>query len=75
MFSPATPLKISCRGKSPLGHLLRLARDKVLEVVARSDGQDVEAVISEMENGKRPIGKETAKRLASALNMDYRVFL
>jgi ribosome-binding protein aMBF1 (putative translation factor) len=31
--------------------------------------------ISEMENGKRPIGKETAKRLASALNMDYRVFL
>ena len=31
--------------------------------------------ISEMENGKRPIGKETAKKLASALNMDYRVFL
>lgn len=31
--------------------------------------------ISEMENGKRPIGKETAKKLAAALNMDYRVFL
>jgi DNA-binding XRE family transcriptional regulator len=31
--------------------------------------------ISEMENGKRPIGKETAKKLATALNMDYRVFL
>jgi hypothetical protein len=31
--------------------------------------------ISEMENNKRPIGKETAKRLAIALNVDYRVFL
>ncbi|MFZ3208637.1 MAG: helix-turn-helix transcriptional regulator [Geobacteraceae bacterium] len=31
--------------------------------------------ISEMENGKRPIGKETAKKLAKALNIDYRVFL
>jgi len=28
-----------------------------------------------MENGKRPIGKETAKKLAGALNIDYRVFL
>ena len=31
--------------------------------------------ISEMENGKRPIGKERAKVLAAALNTDYRVFL
>ena len=31
--------------------------------------------ISEMENNKRPIGKETAKRLAAVLNVDYRVFL
>jgi transcriptional regulator with XRE-family HTH domain len=31
--------------------------------------------ISEMENGKRTIGKETAKKLATILNMDYRVFL
>jgi ribosome-binding protein aMBF1 (putative translation factor) len=31
--------------------------------------------ISEMENGKRPIGKENAKKLAAALNMDYRLFL
>ncbi len=31
--------------------------------------------ISEMENGKRPIGKETAKRLAKALNTSYKVFL
>ena len=31
--------------------------------------------ISEMENGKRPIGKERAKVLAKMLNTDYRVFL
>ena len=31
--------------------------------------------ISEMENGKRPIGKETAKKLAKALDCDYRLFL
>lgn len=31
--------------------------------------------ISNMENGKRPIGKENAKRLAAALHIDYRVFL
>ncbi|MDR3581585.1 MAG: helix-turn-helix transcriptional regulator [Oryzomonas sp.] len=31
--------------------------------------------ISEMERGKRPIGKETAKKLAVALDADYRVFL
>jgi len=31
--------------------------------------------ISEMENGKRPIGKEMARRLAKALNTSYKVFL
>ena len=31
--------------------------------------------ISEMEQGKRPIGKENAKKLAAALDTDYRVFL
>ncbi len=31
--------------------------------------------ISEMENGKRPIGKESAKKLAAALNADWRAFL
>jgi len=30
--------------------------------------------ISEMENGKRSIGKENARRLAAALNADYRAF-
>jgi DNA-binding XRE family transcriptional regulator len=31
--------------------------------------------ISEMENGKRPIGKQTAKKLAAVLNMDHRLLL
>jgi DNA-binding XRE family transcriptional regulator len=31
--------------------------------------------ISEMERGKRPIGKQMAKRLADVLNTDYKVFL
>jgi ribosome-binding protein aMBF1 (putative translation factor) len=31
--------------------------------------------ISEMEHGKRPIGKDMAKRLAKVLKVDYRVFL
>jgi plasmid maintenance system antidote protein VapI len=31
--------------------------------------------ISKMENGKRTIGKDTAKKLAKVLNTDYRVFL
>jgi DNA-binding XRE family transcriptional regulator len=31
--------------------------------------------ISEMERGKRPIGKEMAKRLAKALHSRYKIFL
>jgi DNA-binding XRE family transcriptional regulator len=31
--------------------------------------------LSEMENGKRPIGKKMARRLAEALKTDYKVFL
>jgi transcriptional regulator with XRE-family HTH domain len=31
--------------------------------------------LSEMEHGKRPIGKLMARRLAKALRVDYRVFL
>ena len=31
--------------------------------------------ISEMEHGKRPIGKDMARRLARALKVNYRVFL
>jgi plasmid maintenance system antidote protein VapI len=31
--------------------------------------------ISEMENGKRPIGKDMAKRLAKVFKVSYKVFL
>lgn len=31
--------------------------------------------ISDMENNRRPIGKQTAHKLAVVLNVDYRVFL
>ena len=31
--------------------------------------------IGEMENGKRPIGKEMAKRLGKVLNISYKIFL
>ncbi len=31
--------------------------------------------LSEMERGKRPIGKKTAGLLANALKVDYRIFL
>ena len=31
--------------------------------------------ISEMENGKRPIGKAAARKLADVLHADYRLFL
>lgn len=31
--------------------------------------------ISEMENGKRGIGKDNARKLAAVLNADYRLFL
>jgi len=31
--------------------------------------------LSEMENGKRPIGKEAARKLGKALNISYKAFL
>ena len=31
--------------------------------------------LSKMEHGKRPIGKNMAKRIAKVLNVDYRIFL
>lgn len=34
-----------------------------------------QAHLSEMENGKRPIGKNMAKKLARTFDCDYRVFL
>lgn len=46
------------------------------ELAARLGLEVTEGHISEMESGKRPIGKAMAKRLAAALNaVGYQVFL
>ena len=60
-----------------IGHALRglrlregLTQKKLADIVGAKPSH-----ISEMENGKRTIGKEMAKRLAKALGTDYKVFL
>lgn len=60
-----------------IGHALRglrsreeLTQKQLAEMVGIKPSN-----ISEMENGKRPIGKVMAKRLARALRTDYKVFL
>ncbi|MDY7000624.1 MAG: helix-turn-helix transcriptional regulator [Thermodesulfobacteriota bacterium] len=59
------------------GHTLRGARlhndltqKRLAEIIGVKSSH-----ISEMEHGKRTIGKEMAKRLAKALNTGYKVFL
>jgi DNA-binding XRE family transcriptional regulator len=60
-----------------IGHALRglrsrerLTQKQLAEMIGAKPSH-----ISEMENGKRPIGKEMAKRLARALRTEYKVFL
>jgi len=64
------------RGNVPAS-VLRGARSK--EEITQTALSELTGIpqrhISEMERGKRPIGKESAKKLAKALNTDYRVFL
>lgn len=59
------------------GRILRGMRVREdLTQAALAEKADLKAHhISEMENGKRPIGKEVATRLAKALNADYRILL
>ena len=65
------------KGLTP-GDALRVYRENA-GLTQGALGQKIGGVprqhISNMENGKRPIGKENAKRLAAALHTDYRVFL
>jgi len=59
------------------GHSLRGARyreDISQRALAKLTGVSVQN-ISAMENGRRSIGKDMAKRFAKALNTDWRVFL
>jgi len=53
---------------------LRYREDMTQKQLAEKVGISVQN-LSHMEHGRRPIGKETAKKLAAALNTDYRVFL
>jgi DNA-binding transcriptional regulator YiaG len=53
---------------------LRLREGLTQEQLARRLGIK-RTNLSEMENGKRPIGKNMAKRLAEVLKTDYKVFL
>ena len=60
-----------------IGHALRglrsregLTQKQLAEMIGAKPSH-----ISEMENGKRTIGKEMAKRLAKALRTEYKVFL
>ena len=59
------------------GHALRGARyreDVSQRQLAKLSGVSVQN-ISAMENGRRSIGKDAAKRFAKILNMDWRLFL
>ncbi len=69
--------KKEIRRFSEAGVMLRGCRyKKDLTQVELSEATGIQQNhISEMENGKRSIGKEMAKRLASFFKVDYRVFL
>ena len=69
--------KKDIRKHSEGGQMLRASRFK--EEVSQKELAEAIGIsqhhISEMENGKRPIGKDMAKRLADFFNVDYRLFL
>lgn len=69
--------KKDIRKHSEGGQMLRGCRFKA-EVSQREVSEALgisQHHISEMENGKRPIGKEMAKRFAEFFKTDYRLFL
>lgn len=69
--------KDGIEGFSEAGLMLRGSRykaDLTQKELAKKIGVKTHH-ISEMEHGKRTIGKQMAHRLASALNVDYHVFL
>ena len=60
-----------------IGERLKAARKdaKLTQKVLAERIGAIQSHIAEMEKGKKSIGKTRAKKLASILNMDYRVFL
>ncbi len=69
--------KKDIRNHSEGGQMLRASRFK--SEITQAELANILNVsqhhISEMENGKRPIGKEMAKRLGEAFNVNYKLFL
>ena len=63
--------------KMQLGDVLRGARyrEALTQAQLATEVGVKTSHISEMERGKRPLGKEMAKRLAKALPTSYKVFL
>ena len=59
------------------GRMLRAARSKedLTQIQLAQQTGIPQRHISEMEHGKRAIGKERAKKLAEVLKIDYHVFL
>jgi DNA-binding XRE family transcriptional regulator len=65
------------QGNAHAGTVLWTYRDNAgltLEQLAKLSGI-AKPHLSDMENGKRAIGPKTAKKLAAALGVDYRMFL
>ncbi len=58
-------------------HMVRVARERlgITQVKLAEKLQMPQGNISQIENGKRPVGKSLAKRLGKIFNLDYRVFL
>ncbi len=50
-------------------------RDELTQVELADKIGVLQSHISEMENGRRPIGKAMAKKLARVFNSDYKIFL
>lgn len=74
---PASEVFKEFSGENKAPALLRGARYKegMTQVQLAAASGIPQRHISAMENGKEPIGKERAKRIAKVLNVDYRVFL
>lgn len=66
-FGDIPQAAIALRGFRNREHLTQEALSELLNIPQTS--------ISKMENGKRPIGKNIAKKLADFFKTDYRIFL
>lgn len=62
---------------NPIGTILQGARfrEGMTQVELSGKSGIPQRHISEMENGKRAIGKVNSRKLANALDVDYRIFL